>query len=342
MELYWRTLTRADAPAMSDVHRAAALADGTGDLRSSADMAEIFVREELGGVRRRYFGAFDVRADGETHARPAAGGRLVAFAVLFARTALLPQHQLHLWGAVDPAHRRAGVGGELIRRALRSAPDLHAEVFPGAPLEVMFAGTDGVPGSAEVAAATGFTAWRRQFGMSRELRHSPEDGPAHAWPLVPAGLELRTYQSVDEHELLAAHVDSFVPDHPGMTPPSPLMWSRRMNALSFLPGLSFLMHDPANGRVAGYVLTNLVPPHPDRPRRREISLTVIGTRREYRRRGVASGVIAATLHAAAAQGYDAAHLAVDTDNPSGALSVYRRAGFHTSGSTTMYIKSIQI
>ncbi len=340
MELSWRTLTRADAPEMSDVYRAAALADDTGDLRSSADMAEIFVREELGGVRRRYFGAFDTGGVSGPDGGPERG-RLAAFAVLFARTALLPQHQLQLWGAVDPAHRRAGIGGALIRRALHDAPALHAEVFPGAPLEVMFAGTDGVAGQAELAAAAGFSAWRQQFRMTRELRPGPDEPPLPR-PIVPAGLELDTYRAVDEHELLDAHVDSFVPDHPGMTPPSPLMWSRRLTALNFLPGLSFLLHDPRTGRIAGYVLTNLVPRHPDRPHRREISLTIIGTRRDYRRRGVAGCVIAAALRAAAEQGYDAAQLSVDTDNPSGALSVYRRAGFHVAGSSTMYVKSIPI
>ena len=109
MDLSWRTLTRADAPAMSDVYRAAAIADGTGDLRSSADMAEIFLREPFGEVKRRYFGVFD------------GAGVLVAFAVLFARTGLLPQHQLHLWGAVDPRHRRAGIGGELLARTFAHA-----------------------------------------------------------------------------------------------------------------------------------------------------------------------------------------------------------------------------
>jgi ribosomal protein S18 acetylase RimI-like enzyme len=324
VDLSWCTLTRADAPAMSDVYSAAALADGTGDLRSSADMAEVFVREGLGGVRRRYFGVFD------------AGGGLVAFAVLFARTALLPQHQLHLWGAVDPKHRRAGIGGELVRRAVAAAPALHAEVFPGAPLEVMFAATDGVPGQARLAAAAGFEPWRRNLAMRREL--APGAPPAR--PLVPDGLALRRFEPADEHDLLAAHLDSFVPDHPGITPPTPVMWSRRLRALSFLPDLSFLMYEPAAGRIAGYVLSNLTPRQPDRPERREVNLTTIATCRAYRRRGVAAGVIAAVLRGAAEFGYDAASLSVDAHNPSGALSVYARAGFQTCGGVTMYVRPL--
>lgn len=311
---------------MSDVYRAAALADGTGDLRSSADMAEIFLREPFGEVKRRYFGVFD------------GDEVLVAFAVLFARTGLLPQHQLHLWGAVDPGHRRAGIGGEIVRRAVREAPALHAEVFPHAPLEIMFSGTDGVAGQAKLAAAAGFTPWRRHIRMTQEL---PRD-VLPAQPVVSEGLTLRRFQAADEHELLATHIEAFIADHPGFTPPTPMMWSRRMNALSFLPDLSFLMLDPANGRIAGYVLSNAMPRHPDQPDRREVQLTTIATRRDYRRRGVAAGLIAAVLRTAAELEYDGAALNVDTDNPSGALSVYERAGFRATRSTTLYVKQIPI
>jgi len=324
MDLSWRSLTRADAPAMSDVQRAAALADGTGDLRSSADMAEIFLREPLGEVKRRYFGAFD------------ADGVLAAFAVLFARTGLLPQHQLHLWGAVDPRYRRKGVGGELVRRAVQAAPALHAEVFPGAPLEMMFAATDGVDGQAEHAAKAGFTLWRRHVTMTRDL--SPDVLPDR--PHVPEGLTLSHYQDADEHDLFAAHLEAFVADHPGFTPPTPLMWSRRMTELSYLPELSFLMRDAGTGRVAGYVLSNLRPRRPDRPDRREVRLTTIATRREYRRRGVAAGLIAAVLRTAAQARYDGAALDVDADNPSGARSVYERAGFRAHLGTTLYVKRL--
>lgn len=311
---------------MSDVYRAAALADGTGDLRSSADMAEIFLREPFGEVKRRYFGVFD------------GDGVLVAFAILFARTGLLPQHQMQLWGAVDPKHRRAGIGGELVRRAVQQAPALHAEVFPGAPLEVMFGSSDGVVGQERLAAAAGFTPWRRHFVMKQEL---PRD-VLPAQPVVPEGLALRRFLPTDEHELLATHLEAFIADHPGFTPPTPLMWSRRMTALSFLPDLSFLMQDPANGRIAGYVLSNALPRYPDRPDRREVQLTTIATRREYRRRGVAAGLIAAVLRTAAELGYDGASLNVDTDNPSGALSVYEHAGFRAATSTTLYVKQVPI
>jgi ribosomal protein S18 acetylase RimI-like enzyme len=289
-------------------------------------MAEIFLRESSGEVRRRYFGAFD------------GDEALAAFAVLFARTGLLPQHQLQLWGAVDPRYRRAGIGGELVRRAVQAAPGLHAEVFPDAALEIAFFTTDGVDGQAKLAAAAGFTPSRRHLRMAKDL---PRD-TLPARPSVSPGLALRRFQPADEHDLFATHLEAFIADHPGFTPPTPLMWSRRLTALSFLPDLSFLIHDPAHGRVAGYVLSNSVPSRPDRPDRREVQLTTIATRREYRRRGVATALISAVLRTAAELAYEGAALNVDARNPSGALSVYERAGFRVDHSTTLYVKQIPI
>jgi ribosomal protein S18 acetylase RimI-like enzyme len=57
---------------------------------------------------------------------------------------------------------------------------------------------------------------------------------------------------------------------------------------------------------------------------------------------VASALIAAVLRTAAELEYDTAFLNVDTDNPSGALSVYRRAGFRPHTSTTLYVKKIPV
>lgn len=50
----------------------------------------------------------------------------------------------------------------------------------------------------------------------------------------------------------------------------------------------------------------------------------MGTRPEYRRRGVASALISRARRAAAEQGYDQASLQVDSEN---AAEVFEKAGF---------------
>jgi mycothiol synthase len=60
---------------------------------------------------------------------------------------------------------------------------------------------------------------------------------------------------------------------------------------------------------------------------RDAHFMLIGTVRDYRRRGVASALIGHALRAAADQGYDRASLSVDSANLSGAFAIYEKAGF---------------
>jgi mycothiol synthase len=60
---------------------------------------------------------------------------------------------------------------------------------------------------------------------------------------------------------------------------------------------------------------------------RDTRFMLIGTLRDYRKRGVAGGLIGHALRSAADQGYGKASLSVDSANPSGAFGIYEKAGF---------------
>jgi ribosomal protein S18 acetylase RimI-like enzyme len=62
----------------------------------------------------------------------------------------------------------------------------------------------------------------------------------------------------------------------------------------------------------------------------------VGTLPEHRGRGVAGALLGHTLHACAAAGYDDASLHVDAENPTGALPIYRRAGFEVETTWTTW------
>ena len=53
----------------------------------------------------------------------------------------------------------------------------------------------------------------------------------------------------------------------------------------------------------------------------------LGTRREWRGKGVAPSLIAHSLHAFAAADCTHASISVDSENPTGAAHLYRRLGF---------------
>lgn len=66
----------------------------------------------------------------------------------------------------------------------------------------------------------------------------------------------------------------------------------------------------------------------------------VGTLREYRGRGLATGLMYASLKALQGRGYTLAGLGVDTENPTGALRIYERMGFEPARQFTMYEKKV--
>jgi mycothiol synthase len=108
------------------------------------------------------------------------------------------------------------------------------------------------------------------------------------------------------------------------------MWAGRFESPSFRFDLSRLMLDAHTGEIAGYLLAHV--------HERDVYLMTIATRREYRRRGVAAALIAASLAEATRQGFKTASLNVDTENPTGALRVYQRSGFTVKHRSTGYCR----
>ena len=67
----------------------------------------------------------------------------------------------------------------------------------------------------------------------------------------------------------------------------------------------------------------------------------VGTRRPWRKRGLASALISASLAAAVADGKSSASLGVDADSPTGAVGVYERLGFEVKHKFVSYRRSVE-
>lgn len=309
---------------MAELNAAVHAAHPVGDLRTADEMDRSFDDTWRVAAPAR-FAAF-------------ASGEIVAFGVLFPRVAANPDHRMLMWGMVHPAFRRRGIGTELVRRALKAAPDLHARSFPATQALVVLELQD-LPGSGEIARACGFEAGSHSFDMARALpRESAEFAP---WIKAPGGnLMVGRFAPRHIEELRQLHNESFVPDHPGAVPVPADAWERRFSDPTFRQDLSFVMLNSDTREIAGYIFSNSANERTGPTGPREIRLSTITTRRGYRRRGIATALIGAALSNAVTQGFEAASLEVDTDNPSGALRVYERAGFTVSHSATTYIRKI--
>lgn len=91
------------------------------------------------------------------------------------------------------------------------------------------------------------------------------------------------------------------------------------------PAFSFLAY--SGGEPLGLVISHEYEAFNEAAGRRDLYIALVGTRRAGRNRGIASALLLRALAGARAAGFASASLGVDADSPTGALGLYRRAGF---------------
>jgi ribosomal protein S18 acetylase RimI-like enzyme len=173
---------------------------------------------------------------------------------------------------------------------------------------------------AELAGSQGFAPVRYYQNMEHPL------GDAIPAEVVPDGLRFEPWSEQNDEDFRFVRNESFT-DHWGSTPMPAESWKSRITNHTFRPDVSFLLRDVASGSPAGMLITMYWEADTVATGVRDAHFMLIGTLREYRKRGVASALIARALRAAAAQGYGRASLGVDSENPTGAFGVYERSGF---------------
>jgi ribosomal protein S18 acetylase RimI-like enzyme len=319
MDPVWRTLTKDDAAALADLSEAAEAVDRVGEHESAADIAEEFDSPAM-DARDGTCGAF-------------VDGRLVAAGTVYARTSADPVHRMFFWGQVHPEFRRRGLGTAVVDWALGAGTRITERRFPGAPCELQVGALDTSAGNNALLKSRGFSIERYEFTMEIRLAER-EPGKTR----VPDGFTLLTYDDALSEEYRETHNSAFVPDHPGSTIQTVESWPHIIGTgtSSFVQELSFGLRDTKTGVLAGYLFSRYYEAATAATGRRDLYLNYIGTRREYRGRGVASTLIDAAVDGAAARGFDTASLHVYADNPSGALGVYQRAGFTARQKQNVY------
>jgi ribosomal protein S18 acetylase RimI-like enzyme len=141
--------------------------------------------------------------------------------------------------------------------------------------------------------------------------------------------------------MLAAHNAAFV-DHPNFTPWSEAMWRQWVTgSRNFRPDLSVvLVERDRPDHVVSYLQSNEYDAYQEKTGRREAFVAKVGTRREHRGRGLAGLLLRHVLREYHAAGYDEAALDVDSENPTGALGIYRRAGFEVERTFADYTLTV--
>ncbi len=319
-DLTWRPLRYGDLPGVHALLLAAAQADQDDHSETLADLQTQFD---------------DPWSQAEADARVAlaADGTVAAYARCFCNPAPENEAVVHLWPEVHPAYRGRGLEASaldwLTARAaerLRSAP-------PGLPRDVRLGVRDTQADRISLLEQRGFKPIRYFYRMKRALAQ-PIPAPA-----LPDGLSLRTYSADVDQALFEAYNESFR-DHWSFEPVTREDWEMFFIGNSgFRPDNTLLVL--AGDQVAAFSINYERAEDNARTGLNAAVVGQLGTRRAWRKRGLATALLCESMRRFQAAGFDWAMLGVDAENPTGALGLYERLGFVQAKRMIVYARPVE-
>lgn len=303
MEAYtWRPVTEADLSALAALDAACRIVDGPASVPEPTYAALLVASGTtlLGATGQEHPGHF-----------AAAGWVQVNGA------------QARLGGKVHPDQRREGLGTHVLRWGEAQAMALDPPERLIIRNEVM---TDG---SAALYAHEGYIRDFAEHWMQRDL--------ADPLPTIAAPVATEPWTEANADAFFAAYDAAFSTRRsPGAPPPDRAEWiAEYAGDPDFRPDLSLLAR-AAGGQPVGFIAAGVLPIA-------DLGQTVgwisqVGSDPAWRGRGVAAALIAAVLAAFRREGFAAAGLHVNVDNP-GAIQLYERLGFRYMGLRAKYSKA---
>lgn len=169
--------------------------------------------------------------------------------------------------------------------------------------------------------------------------HRPLSAPLPEAPLAQ-GLELVPMEPGLSEAVRLAHNRVFA-DHWGSEPRDEEAWGFVVNDPLARPDLSAVALESSTREVVGYQLASHDPDTAVTRGFTEGYTDLLGVRREFRGRGIAQALLADAMRRFAAAGMDKASLDVDSDNPTGAMALYRKMGYVPVNTSLAWDKVLQ-
>ncbi|MFM2078030.1 MAG: hypothetical protein RJA49_1920 [Actinomycetota bacterium] len=243
----------------------------------------------------------------------------------YAHTVHLPselrQERCYVFGDVDPAFRRQGVGTALMHWGLTRAEEQLRSSGHDLPKYIRTDRYDYVEGAHALYARVGMRPVRYMEELLRPLDDLDEQGE----PAGPTQARIAPWPADRDEEIRIAKNLAFA-DHWGSTPTTPHRWAQMVRGYGSRADLSFIAVD-ADDRVVGHCLNARHPADDELLGRRDGWIENLGTLPDFRGQGIASALVLHSLRAFAAAGCTHASIEVDSENPTGAAQLYRRLGF---------------
>ena len=304
-----------DHPDMSRVAAAARTHDGEHDAGTVADIDNHYAHLDQAALPRDCTLAV-------------LDGRVVAYGRASLGPLAAGGHRVSSIAFVDPDARGRGVEELLVRHAVRRAAEIIESDPDGASMRVVLY-VNGAHGElVRIAEDRGFQRVRR---FAQLIRPNVEDIPEIR---LPAGFEVRPISLDDRamhRRIFDAGARAFA-DSYGEEAASDEGFDEFIHMSSFEPALWRVAFD--GERIAGQILSFRGEPEADGS---FIGWTeAISVQAEYRRRGLARALLAASLRAVRDVGATSAGLGVDTQNPNRALTLYESLGYRIVSETFDY------
>jgi Acetyltransferase (GNAT) family. len=242
----------------------------------------------------------------------------------------VPTYQV--WGTVDPAYRRRGLGTALMGWTLGRARVRASREDPRTRVDLASFAEDTETGHVALLAVAGFEPARHFFLMRRHGLGDIPDTP------LPDGLEIRPVSEDQWRTILEAENEAFR-DHWGQREQGESTYTTTFGRAELDTSLWVVAWD--GDQVAGVVQNWILPEENDRLGVKRGWLEHISVRRPWRRRGLARAITAASLIKLREAGLDEAMLGVDSENPNGALGLYEGLGFIAQSRAAAYRRELK-
>ncbi|OYD60878.1 GNAT family N-acetyltransferase [Rhodococcus sp. OK302] len=320
-DLAWRAATKNDIPALFDLMRSAGAVDHPRTLVMMDEIEEKFADDD-----------FDPTVDSVIAFDPS--GRAVAFAT----ATLLSSQETIVWvslhGAVHPDRRGEGIGSALIRwqegRGLQHLAGSD-KLLPG---WLSSDAQENATATVRLLHRNGYESLRWWYELERDLAdpipHISHDPDVRIVPYGPEWSE----------PTRLAHNDAFR-DHWGSQPVSRADWEAGDRLSASRPDLSFLAvarADHGQDRVVAYVLSEANEEEWQIHGYPFGYIYAVGVVRQWRGRNLARALLTHAMRAYKDKGLERATLEVDSESPTGAVSLYEGLGFTTVDRSISLVK----
>ena len=241
------------------------------------------------------------------------------------------------WGEVHPEHRRRGLGLFIMDWSIRRGREILESRVGEKPRYQRIFCPEKLTDRAALYQMHGFHAIRSAYQMRRDLSEPIPD------VFLPEGIRLTHWANELDENVWKASNEAFR-DHWGFVPVAAEIWKAVYSEHpDFRPDLTWLAIDDgsADGNpVAGLCINKIRVAVNEHKGIQEGWIEDLAVRRAWRKRGVATALLCASMRAFQEAGMDYAGLGVDAENLTGALRLYERLGFSVVQRQLVFQKTV--